>query len=360
MDSDEANMERRAGFMRRERSNDADLIRIVEAIYRIGAAPSDWLSGILRAAQPLMDEGLGLCAGTYDASGPALKVEAFVNLGNPVGSSERIEATSYEFTPEYVDAAFLGHVCEVASQVPGWDDLPFVRDKSLLAWNIRDRIGVNGLTTDGSGTILGIHLPERRCLSPVERRCYAKIAGHLGAAHRLRRRLVQGMAPADAVLSPQGHVAHAENSAKGAEALSRLSFMARSIDHARSEKGRRNREAALNQWRAMVSGRWTLVETFETDGRRYMLARQNAPDAPGPDLLTTRERQILSYALLGHHNKLIAYELGISDTTVRVLLHRAARKMGVESREALLTLGRTMMAEMRTCAPGPQTDSGRD
>jgi hypothetical protein len=88
-------------------SADADLITIVEAVYRIDREPEGWLHGILEAAQPLMDRGLGLCAGTYDASTPRLAVEAFVNFANPAGSSERITATSHEFTPEFVEAAFL-------------------------------------------------------------------------------------------------------------------------------------------------------------------------------------------------------------------------------------------------------------
>jgi DNA-binding CsgD family transcriptional regulator len=45
---------------------------------------------------------------------------------------------------------------------------------------------------------------------------------------------------------------------------------------------------------------------------------------------------VLQCAKLGHHNKLIAYELGIADSTVRVLITRAARKLGVRGREDLL------------------------
>lgn len=42
---------------------------------------------------------------------------------------------------------------------------------------------------------------------------------------------------------------------------------------------------------------------------------------------------MLAYAALGHHNKLIAYELGLAQSTVRVLSMRAARKLGTRSRE---------------------------
>jgi DNA-binding NarL/FixJ family response regulator len=96
----------------------------------------------------------------------------------------------------------------------------------------------------------------------------------------------------------------------------------------------------------MVAAQWTLVEE-ERDGRRHLLARRNDPAAPGPEQLSERERQVVSFAVLGHHDKLIAYELGVSHSTVRVLLHRARRKLRVESRAELVDVGRTMLRELR-------------
>ncbi len=57
---------------------------------------------------------------------------------------------------------------------------------------------------------------------------------------------------------------------------------------------------------------------------------------PSPEALTDRERQVIRCAKFGHHNKLIAYELGISDSTVRVLIARAASKPGLRGRSELL------------------------
>jgi DNA-binding NarL/FixJ family response regulator len=47
--------------------------------------------------------------------------------------------------------------------------------------------------------------------------------------------------------------------------------------------------------------------------------------------LTPRERQVAEFAAIGHSNKEIAYELGVSASTVGVLLMRAASKLGVAS-----------------------------
>jgi DNA-binding NarL/FixJ family response regulator len=54
------------------------------------------------------------------------------------------------------------------------------------------------------------------------------------------------------------------------------------------------------------------------------------------ELLTAREREIVERALLGSENKCIAYDLGLSDSTVRVLMSRAAIKLGVRTRRELL------------------------
>ena len=54
-----------------------------------------------------------------------------------------------------------------------------------------------------------------------------------------------------------------------------------------------------------------LVDHFESDGKRYVLARRNDAAVRGLAALTDRERQALGYAALGHTNKLIAYEMGI-------------------------------------------------
>jgi DNA-binding CsgD family transcriptional regulator len=60
--------------------------------------------------------------------------------------------------------------------------------------------------------------------------------------------------------------------------------------------------------------------------------------APTQGPLSERERQVLAYAALGHPNKLIAYELGIANSTVSVLLARAQTKLGAASRNEMLAL----------------------
>jgi DNA-binding NarL/FixJ family response regulator len=92
----------------------------------------------------------------------------------------------------------------------------------------------------------------------------------------------------------------------------------------------------VEAWHPLTGARWTLIDSFENDGRRYVVARENQADVPGLGTFTDRERQVVVHAALGQTNKEIAYMLGITDSTVRVLVARAARRLGLRKRRDLL------------------------
>lgn len=81
----------------------------------------------------------------------------------------------------------------------------------------------------------------------------------------------------------------------------------------------------------MLAGRWSLIDQFERDGRRYYVARPNAPEPPDHDLegFPGRERQVVALLALGRSNKAIAYELGLSPSTIGTLLRRATQRVGL-------------------------------
>lgn len=80
---------------------------------------------------------------------------------------------------------------------------------------------------------------------------------------------------------------------------------------------------------------WTVLEEYERDGFCYQVLRRPVDNAL--PRLTRREEQVLDHACSGESNKGIAYSLGLSPSTVGVLLFRAAAKLGVRSRPELLT-----------------------
>jgi DNA-binding CsgD family transcriptional regulator len=121
----------------------------------------------------------------------------------------------------------------------------------------------------------------------------------------------------------------------------------------RAEHGNRWRQRVDGRRRAFVSERWTLVEMYERDGKQYIVATCNDAWLAKHKALSPRESQALGFAVLGDSNKLVAYKLGVSASTVGVLLHRAAEKLGCHSRRELLARFLELAAAPRAPEPCP-------
>jgi DNA-binding NarL/FixJ family response regulator len=76
-----------------------------------------------------------------------------------------------------------------------------------------------------------------------------------------------------------------------------------------------------------------VLDEFVIDGTRFVVASRNEP--PPTRTLSERERQVVALACAGESNKTIGYRLGISASTVGVLLWRASSKLGASSRAEL-------------------------
>ena len=70
------------------------------------------------------------------------------------------------------------------------------------------------------------------------------------------------------------------------------------------------------------------------------MARENLPLGPGSEGLTEKERVAVAYVASGCSTKEAAYALGLSPSTMRVLLMRAARRCGAKDCGQLLELWR--------------------
>jgi DNA-binding CsgD family transcriptional regulator len=66
-------------------------------------------------------------------------------------------------------------------------------------------------------------------------------------------------------------------------------------------------------------------------------------DPAGLQDLTPREREVLEHLMKGGSNKIIAYRMGISDTTVKSHVTRILRKLGVHSRMRAVAVVRAQM-----------------
>jgi DNA-binding CsgD family transcriptional regulator len=279
---------------------------------------------------------VSLSGNDYDLRAHPLVAHDCVDMDTAM-PAEIIAAAASSATADYVENAWKRVTYAAASEVPGYDDQPAV-DVYFRPRGIEDIVAMNAYDpTDRVGVWIGAPRPKRLRISKAQREAWTRISAHVANGYRLRRRV----SAAEAILTSTGKTVHAEGDAKLARPREALRAAVLGIEMARGKLRRRPEEAILS-WRALVAARWRLVDQFESDGKRYVVARTNAPTPEGPAALTQREKQVLAYAALGHTTKIIGYELGVSASTVRVLLHRAARKLGAKTRDELVALVQAM------------------
>lgn len=314
-----------------------DIIEVIEAAYHVEVPEIEWLEGLAIAALPLLDDGFGVHAYLYERlPGGSVRPYAPVLAGEDVGSQLPMFGALAEVAaahPALIARLHPGDPCGTVSALAGPE---WTRDlnERLSGFGVRDVLGIVG--SDPTEFGCAISSPRRRVTRIGKGRVarWEKVAAHMAAAYRLRRQLAARATttePPDAVLSPTGALEHAVEAAKGRDARAALRAAAVALDHARGALRRKDPDGAVHLWKGLVDGQWTLVDHFDTDGRRFLLARRNDPSARRHEGLTLRERQVLGYRALGHSLKLIAYELGLSSATISADLSRAMKTLGLRS-----------------------------
>jgi DNA-binding CsgD family transcriptional regulator len=132
---------------------------------------------------------------------------------------------------------------------------------------------------------------------------------------------------------------HADNGER-AELCERAVQVARERALAEREDSR----AALALWSGLVEGRWSLVERFEANGRRFYVAQENPPEVSAFASLDTKQRRLTILVGAGQSAKAAAYALGVGPSTVAMLLKVTLAKLGLRSRADLVRLVRAVGA----------------
>lgn len=335
-------------------------IPVVEACYDLAASEAAWLQKIADTMYPLIGAPKPGLIGYHVSFGDDQRIR----ITNPVQAEGRGDVLARIQSMadllerrgrgqagllESLQAKVYETVIRGGLRTPADQMLMSEIDKVGPDWmytlgvpGVRDHFFLISHHIDGHGaTLLVGGLTHRSSLAPAERRMHQMLSAHIKAGLRLRRRLGDGpikvAAPeGGAVLDASaGTVVHAEDEARDAEARSDLEDAARQIDRARCRGGD---DGALDVWRGLVRGQWSLVEQHDADGRRYMLAHRNAEHVVDPRGLTNMESRVVGLAVRGYSNKVIAYHLGISEGTASAHLHAAMTKLKIESRVELVRL----------------------
>ncbi|HEY1957591.1 MAG TPA: LuxR C-terminal-related transcriptional regulator [Polyangiaceae bacterium] len=328
-----------------------DLVSVIEAAYRLDGDDGTWLARLVdRAARAGLDRGLGTCGMFYEFDGDRVRVASPVGRGTPQGSIEALrmleaEASSditYRFMKDATAASGGRATCATMSSRLQMGkhvrDLE-IHQRFLAPLGIADFMSVAATEPSGVGCLVGAPLPEVTGVKRPEAVAWSRVAAHMAAGMRLRRaRRTSSPDQADAVLTPGGRVEHSGASSDGS--LDALKEAAKAMARARGSSRHADPPGAVEAWKALVSGRWTLLDHFDHDGKRYIVAVRNDPQVPAFSELSPREAQVVAYAAQGHSNKLIAYELGIAPSTVAMHLSTAGGKLGAKSRVELIRVWR--------------------
>ena len=331
----------------------------LEAAYSVETDAQSWLAEVSDAALAVWGRGDATNGAIYDAS----HINAFraqtVHIGGFSNEARDCIMRGIGLhTPAMVIRTYrsLAAGCMRNAALP--EMLPMLEEMRSLGQS--DAMIINGLDPSGFGAFMGLWTPVVVDPGHAELTIYRRMAHHLGAAHRCRRRLRESQPArsccdategAEAVLDARKRVVHATGPALTKEARVDLIETAKIRDSARSSKT--GADESLQRWLPLTRARWTLVDSFDRNGARYIVARENQTQVQGLASLSDRERQVVAYVAIGQSTKETAYALGISDATVRVLLARAATKLGVRSRTALLD-----HAEVRLLRPRSMLNTG--
>lgn len=339
-----------------------DWIGVVEAAYDLESQPRQWLERLLDQATPLMDRGVGVNAQIFRVSTTRFSLEELAVRG--VGTVEQLRAFLENAPPEAIDLIYrqgapVGSLSEwlfpgsplAERELINGSERYFVLNTPD---NFQDSLGLMAHTGTGWGVVVAAPLPRPERMGDQERKNWTRIAAHLGAGLRLRQKFAAmnlDSERVEAIMTPDGKVQHARDASKPTSARERLRDAVRSSDRARTKKQRSDPNTALDLWEGLVRGRWSLVDHFDSDQRRFVVAIKNDPDLADPRGLSMRERQAAEFCGMNRSAKEIAYILGLSNSAVGNTLSRAQQKLGLNSRTELAALFspkgiRARMAEM--------------
>ncbi len=264
-----------------------------------------------------------------------------VNVFAPAGAIKAASEQLLRVGATIVPTSLRTRVVATAG-IASMEDWLYMSPKLARLWmlaRISDSCAVVIPTAEGHSIIFGTSLKTRITKSDGQRALWRRLVAHLGAALRLDPD--DGVLEAErteAVLRPDGTVADARGAAQPADAQRALRQAVTQIDRARTRRGRSDPEAALDLWHGLLAGRWSLVDHFDTDGQRFIVAQRNDPACPAPTALTRRQRQVAFYASCGWSHKEVAYALGLSVPTVAEHLDAALSRLGMISRAQLVRM----------------------
>jgi DNA-binding CsgD family transcriptional regulator len=318
-----------------------DFLNVIECVYRPDLADEEaWMGALLEALLPVIGEGFGVLGMFVDASDPtALHFGDVIGRGASEDFRANVRPNMAEFSPDVFSRALVGQpeIVSTMATVFGAEALGAspTFEKHYEAAGMRDSLLLLATDASGRGCAIAAGRAAIGSVPPDLREPLERVVIHATTALRLRRALAkEASGDGEAVLLPSGKIEHATGEATHATAAQALRDAAIAIDRARSLR-KKDPITATELWKGLANGTWSLVDRFDSDGKRYLIAMRNEPAGARVATLRPREAQIVALVALGRSSKLIAYELGMNEATVSRYMASAMGKLGITSRAAL-------------------------
>lgn len=317
----------------------SQIFQFTDACYALDGSDDEWLAALTREALPFLDYGRGVAAwafrkGAWTSGEVPIGVDAA--LGRAMwGAASRYSAE--EMTQLFL-AARATSATERIGNTDGLDRHPAtthfaeVGVKDFHALTVWDGAGRGVALAGASADVLRA---PRGQVARLER-----LGAHLLAGFRLRHALRQ----VDAVLEPGGQVVHAERDARDDTLRDALTRAVRNFDQVRSRRGPSDADDSLQAFEGLVAGRWSIMQSFESDGRRYLVAIPNQPGQMAAAALSPNESHALALRAQGLAYKVIAYELGVGSPAAFNLTEQGMKKLGIANETDLPLFFRTLVA----------------
>jgi DNA-binding CsgD family transcriptional regulator len=336
-----------------------DLLAVVDAAHRLDQPATPWLRD-LRDTVLTLDTHIGeALAYTYrwdpTERRPRYQWSAHT-ADDPIGQLP--QRTERFADPAQIAYAYAGASHCVASTDVLGGQLPTGMSRLYAEHDIGDFIGVIGRAGD-TGLVLGLGLrPGRRLALPL-RRSLAALSAELSSAMGLRAQLTAGggIEAADAVFTPDGRCEHAASDLHPAAPRRALRERVRRRERLRGQRPADPARALA--WDRLLSGRWHIVDCFDTDGRRFLVLQQRA--APSPlRMLDDLDKRLVTLAADGASNKRIALTLGLSESAVTRRLAPCLARLGLRHRHELIRVRSALLLARHKvgCASATAADVG--
>lgn len=319
-------------------------LALIEACYDVTADYPSWCRQLVRHFAPFLSSSDAiLCSvATRNPDGTDMST----SFGTPLG--EELETAGHG--PSFLSAVlnqkrlsdllFERAASTVAPVATLMTELPpplIATIRGILPARFANSLSLAGPLGDAKWLVVNCALDKTPNLTASHRTTLQKLVNHVRAGYLLRQQLGTGTADstvaASAIYTPNGQLQHT-SAPLSPKTTGQLATAVAQMDQARCIK-RKSTQDPSQLWSAVVAGRYSLLEVFDKDGKRHVLAVETGLDAPVSNL-TPREEEVAHLVAQGCSNKLIASKLGIAIGTVGVHVSATLRKLGLRNRADLI------------------------